>query len=101
MHSDEMNELVSDISRRLSTFKKFRTTDGEMFNNRLQACRHQSRLIFLEWYKGRKIEQPYSRHKEGDHSGPVDAETVMEWLIINKKAVRDFLAMQEGGFEDE
>lgn len=61
----------------------WKTTDGEVFDNKGKAAAHQSTLNFRDWYEsGNEIYAGHSR---------VDLEDMSDWLETNKAKVYAFL----------
>lgn len=66
----------------MTTVEAYKTSDGKIFAEHGEAAHHQRELDFKKHY-----ENEYILSQDGGH---VTADSVMEWLRENKKAVTSF-----------
>lgn len=66
----------------------YKTSDGELFESRFAADRHEHRLDFADWYN-----EPNSLAIKGqDHiHRTVQPNDLMNWLISHRQRVLEFL----------
>ena len=73
---------------------KYKTEDGEVFENIEDAVLHDRYVDFMKWYiqKGHTIPDINSRMDEnGKRKRRVDPKSVYEWLINNEGYLYHFL----------
>ena len=63
----------------------FQTTDNNIFINEDEACNHQKRLYFDEWYTGYKLFIGYD--DEYNEEVFVEKNYIYDWLIKHKKKI--------------
>lgn len=61
----------------------FKTSDGVLFENEVDAKKHQGVLDFEAWYEENKI--------YGEYGYTVDCSSIKEWLLDNRTTILKLL----------
>ncbi len=75
---------LAEVNNRIEKVETFKTSDGKIFEDEFEACLHQEKLNFKEWYE---VNKP-----SGNYAGSyVEADDMVEWLMDNAEKVRNLI----------